>query len=73
MSGDRLSMLVSRIADPNLLYIVEAAGALSAQSWTPIWSSTGEANADGAVSVEDTVTMDEEPRRFMRLRVEYAD
>jgi hypothetical protein len=71
--GDRLSMRVPRIADPNLLYLVEASSALTAQSWTSIWSSTGEANAGGTVTVEDTATVHEAPLRFMRLRVVYED
>ena len=73
MSGNRLSLVVSRIADPNLLYLVEATATLTAESWTPIWSSTGEENAEGEATVEDIVTMDEAPRRFMRLQVEYED
>jgi autotransporter-associated beta strand protein len=72
-SGNRLALVVSRVPDPLLLYIVEAAGDLAAANWTPIWSSSGEENGGGAVTVVDAITLDEAPRRFLRLRVEYGE
>jgi hypothetical protein len=65
----RLRLGFTRIADPALTYTVEAADALDGV-WAMIWTSSGTANAAGAVTVEDSVAVgDGETRRFLRLRV----
>ncbi|MCU0792392.1 MAG: autotransporter-associated beta strand repeat-containing protein [Opitutaceae bacterium] len=65
-----LALGFQRIADPALIYEVEASDALGANAvWTVIWSSTGAANTAGPVVVEDNSEAASRPTRFMRLRV----
>ncbi len=69
-SSPRLTLAFNRIADPTLIYQVEASSTLAPDSWTSIWSSTGAANLAGEVVVVDTVQLSSNaPRRFLRLRV----
>lgn len=65
--GRRLSISFSRIADPALVYRVEACGDLA--SWSEIWSSTGLSNVAGPVTIEDTAETTAHPARFLRLNV----
>ncbi len=69
--GTFLEITFQRIADPMLTYTVEATGDLAPQSWTPIWQSTGAANANGSITVMDPLDIGSAipPRRFLRLRV----
>lgn len=46
----QLKITFNRIADPLLLYAVEAANHL-AESWFTIWTSTGAANTAGSVTL----------------------
>ncbi len=65
--GERLTLNFQRIADPALVYEVEATSSLAAgATWSVIWSSSGAENVAGPVTVTDTVTA---PTRFLRLRV----
>ncbi len=66
-----LTLGFSRVADPELIYRVEAANELAGSPiWTTIFTSTGAQNIAGAVTVHDTVALGATPRRFLRLRVE---
>ncbi|MEY3897518.1 MAG: hypothetical protein RLZZ214_3039 [Verrucomicrobiota bacterium] len=67
--AEHLEITFNRIADPILLYAVEATDHLS-EPWTTIWTSTGAANTAGPVTVSDATDPDSlKPRRFIRLRV----
>ncbi len=63
-----LCLTFTRIADPALVYAVQAA-ADPASAWGDIWTSTGAANTAGPVTVADPVELAGNPRRFLRLRV----
>jgi hypothetical protein len=66
---EHLEITFSRVADPLLLYAVEATDDLT-QPWTTIWTSTGAANIAGPVTVSDSVNpVSPRLRRFIRLRV----
>lgn len=69
--GRFLDITFSRIADPSLIYRVEASNTLAAESWSTIWQSTGAANTPGPITVFDSVDIDAsaQTRRFLRLRV----
>ncbi|MEO0055108.1 MAG: hypothetical protein RLZZ50_1055, partial [Verrucomicrobiota bacterium] len=67
LAAGRLTISFTRVADPALVYEVEAAADLSA--WGVIWSSTGATNVAGPVTVTDIPEGSGQPRRFMRLRV----
>ena len=62
-----LQLVFERIADPNLIYAVEASPDLV--EWTVIWASTGSDNTEGVVIVPDNSSLSASPRRFLRLRV----
>jgi hypothetical protein len=68
ISGDRLTLIFPRVADPALVYEVEAASSLGA-SMPPIWQSTGSQNTAGMVEVEDNQDFSNGNPRFMRLRI----
>ncbi len=69
-TGTHLTLTFSRIADPSLVYTVEASDDLV--GWTLIWTSTGAQNVAGAVVVADSaVSQQTQARRFLRLRVNY--
>lgn len=70
--GDRLNLTFDRTSDPALLYEVEAISALDTTDWPAIWSSTGAQNTAETVTVPDTVDLDAQTRRFLRLRVSLA-
>ena len=66
-----LSLTFQRIADPALTYAVEATDDLAAAPWPEtIWSSQGEENTSGPVTVTDSASLASHPRRFLRLRVQ---
>jgi hypothetical protein len=65
--GGHLQLSFTRIADPSLVYSVEASNNLS--DWSSVWSSTGAANMAGGVTATDPVTISMEPGRFLKLRV----
>jgi len=67
VSGGVLRLVFNRIADPSLVYTVQASSDLG--SWTGIWSSTGAANTAGPVAVDDLDTAASFGRRFLRLQV----
>ena len=68
----RVALTFSRVADPKLEYIVEARDDLGAAvEWQTIWTSSGEANTEGEVTVQDTLFIGERTSRFFRLRVRY--
>jgi hypothetical protein len=69
-----LTFAFPRIADPELIYTVEASNDLTGD-WTMLDvegnPSTGEDNVEGVVVFTDPVSPGEQPRRFLRLRVGY--
>lgn len=65
--ADRLTLSFQRVADPLLVYTVEAGN--SPANLAPIWTSTGPANAAGWTTVEDVPDATGAAVRFMRLRV----
>jgi autotransporter-associated beta strand protein len=66
-SADRLILQFVRVADPDLTYVVEGADSLA--EWTAIWSSTGQQNTAGPVTVQDSVPFSSQTFRLLRLRV----
>lgn len=66
---NRLAISFDRIADPSLVYSVEAASNLAPADWTEIWQSTGLENVPGTVTILDTQDLSLSPRRFLRVRV----
>ncbi len=62
-----LRLVFSRIADPGLLYEVQATSDLV--TWDVVWSSSGADNVDGVVTVADDAPLPAAARRFLRLRV----
>ncbi len=68
-----LALTFPRVADPALVYTVEASSDLVGP-WEALAApgnpSTGEANAEGSITIVDTEPLGEHPRRFLRLRVE---
>ncbi len=73
-SGGALRLTYDRIADPSLTYTVETASSLSGP-WTQLIAagnpSTGAANVEGPVTVVDSVPLDAQPKRLLRLRVSH--
>ena len=69
LSANTLQISFNRVADSALVYSVEAGDDLAA--WTQIWTSTGNANQAGGVTVSDASSLSGHPRRFLRLRVTY--
>lgn len=67
-SPPRLQITFTRVADPSLVYTVEATEDLGA-SWAPLWHSTGVDNLPGPVTVAETETLAGKNRRFLRLKV----
>jgi len=59
--------LSHRIADPRLTYQVWASDDLANWGEAPIWSSTGTANTEGIVEIEDATASPS--RRFLVLKV----
>ena len=70
VDGPHLTLAFTRIADPALTYAVEAATAAGGP-YATVWSSSGEANAAGPVTVTDPVAAGSGgvTARFLRLRV----
>jgi hypothetical protein len=71
MLNGTLSLRFQRIADPTLLYEVQAAAepVPDPASWDVIWSSTGSGNSAGPVTVSDVPPEPAPVRRFLRLRI----
>lgn len=72
-AGGKLTLTFNRVADPALTYTVRALNDLGTPwtSATSVFSSTGVANTAGLVTAEDTVLINAQPRRFLRLEVSY--
>lgn len=66
--GRRLRLVFRRIADPSLVYTVQAASD-PGDVWSPIWTSTGDQNAEGEIIVSDNQLLAAPGARFLRLRV----
>lgn len=70
--GNFLTLSYPRTADPALTYSVEGASSLSGP-WIEVATgnnpSTGAANIAGIVTVTDTVSLVDNPLRFLRLKV----
>jgi subtilisin family serine protease len=69
----RLALVFMRIADPGLVYTVEASDDLAQWSTldAPGNPSTGATNIAGPAFIVDTRELVASPRRFLRLRVSY--
>jgi hypothetical protein len=65
-----LTLTFNEIADPILIYSVQAASS-TAGPWTTIWASTGVSNAAGPITVQDTSPIGANPSRFLRLQITY--
>jgi|GEM_PF-1373494 Cellulase (glycosyl hydrolase family 5). len=73
-TASALSLTFHRIADPALVYRVQASEDLaSPTSWGDIWLSFGADNIAGPVTVVDEVPLASRPRRFLRLHVSLAE
>lgn len=64
-----LTLMFNRIADPDLVYTVEATNDLASGEWDVIFVSTGTENIAGVVTVGDTDPIASHDRRFLRLLV----
>lgn len=71
-NAGHLTITFNRIADPLLTYIVRGNDDL-ATTWddTPVFTSTGGENVADTRTVEDTVTIGAQPKRFLRLELSY--
>jgi autotransporter-associated beta strand protein len=68
--GSRMTVTFNRIADPALIYWVEATSfGLTSNDWNTIWSSTGASNTTGTVTVEDKERIENHWKRFLRLKL----
>ena len=69
VAASRLTLTFSRLADPALVYTVEASPDLA--DWATVFTSTGAANLPGpAVATDNDAALGpEHPRRFLRLLV----
>ncbi len=67
VADGKLTLAFDRISDTTLTYEVQASTDLAA--WSTIWSSTGNENVAGLVTVPDTDLISAHTRRFLRLRV----
>jgi hypothetical protein len=67
--GDQLVLTFGRIADPALVYSVEASDALGTTGWVSVWKSTGAANTAGPVSVGEAAWGPGGAARFLCLVV----
>ncbi len=63
----RITFSFTRLARPDVTYVVESSADLSS-GWTTIFSSSGEDNLEELIEVTD-LNSEEEPRRFGRLRI----
>lgn len=63
-----LVLTFDRIADPALVYQVQATDSLNGP-WQSIWTSTGSENTPGPVQVPDSTPLAPPARRFLRLQV----
>lgn len=73
--GGGIGITFTRIADPDLLYSVQASPdpAAPPESWQTFWSSTGSANLAGPVLIGIPAPSAAPARGFYRLKVERAD
>jgi hypothetical protein len=67
-----LTFTFSRISDPALTYEVWASEDLIDWGSSPIWTSTGNENTAGSITVTDPAPMGENTRRFLKLRVRHS-
>ena len=65
----KLEFSFQRIADPLLVYTVEASDTLASGSWVGLWSSTGSSNTAGVMNLTLSNPMATNPRHFLRLKV----
>ena len=71
-SGLKGALAFTRLADPSLVYSVQATDTLeNPDSWTEIWTSTGAENQAGPVVVPDEATLGDRSRRFLRTVIAY--
>ncbi len=67
LDGGILKVTFNRINDPKLIYSLQASDDLV--SWQTIWSSTGEQNTNGPVTVTDNGGTTEKTKRFTRMTI----
>ena len=70
-TNSSLSITFDRIADPELIYQVDASTTLMTNVWATIWSSTGISNIMGTVTVEDSEPASNHQVRFLSMEVSY--
>ncbi len=68
-SAPRLRMEVPRVADPSLTYEIWASDDIVNWGASPVWSSTGPANAGGPAVFHDSADPALQGKRFLRLRI----
>ena len=68
-SSPRLRMEVPRVADPSLTYEIWASDDIVNWGASPVWSSTGPANAGGTAFYNDSADPALQKKRFLRLRI----
>lgn len=69
----RLAVTYTSVADPLLVYTVQAVNGLAGSPvWSQVSSSTGGNNVAGPVTVQDTALISSNPTRFLRLSVSYT-
>ncbi len=73
VAGDQATCEITfnRIADPDLIYTVQGTDDLTLEIWPTLWTSTDASNVAGPVTVEHTLGMDDYPKYFLRLSVDY--
>ena len=69
--SNHATLTFNRIADPNLKYSVQATSDLL--DWSTFWTSTGQDNTAGSVSITDPEPVSSHARRYLRLRVEISN
>lgn len=67
----RIRITFNRIADPELVYRVEASSDIASSMWSSVFVSSGVSNEEGPVTVVDSEESGETSMRFFRLRVTY--
>ena len=68
-SAPRLRMEIPRVADPSLTYEIWASDDIVSWGASPVWSSTGSANAGGTAVYNDSADPALQKKRFLRLRI----
>jgi hypothetical protein len=73
ISGNRLTLTFQQIDDPYLRYAVWASSDLSDWGTDPIWTSSGPANQNRLMIVEDAQAVPPNGARFLRIEVSFIE